>query len=133
MIAIALCALVLIQPAKPEPVYTLTASTYGYPGDRYHAGTKRMANGQRFRPDRLTAAVDPRRLKEGWSFGTRLIVWTRNPDRRVVVTVTDTMNRRFRDAGKERIDLSWGAWNEVTGNAKPGLRQVRVQRIEAEK
>lgn len=113
--------------APKEKVHSLTASVYGTSKDGYLKGNKRTASGEIYKPYELTAAVDPRRLREGWNFGTRLIVYTTNPEKRVVVRVTDTMNRRFRDQGKERIDLSRGAWNELTNNARPGLRQVRVK------
>jgi rare lipoprotein A (peptidoglycan hydrolase) len=120
-----LAAALLTQSPPTKPV-RLTASVYGTATDGYLKGNRRTASGEVYKPYAFTCAVDPRRLKE-WPFGTRLIVYTLQPERRVIVRVTDTMNRRFKNAGRERIDLSRGAWNELTGNATPGLRKVYVQ------
>jgi rare lipoprotein A len=101
-----LCCTPLLAMAKP-----LTISWYG----RQHAG-KRMANGQRFNPKRLTAAH--RKLP----FGTRVRLFCLKTGKSVVVTITD------RGPFKKRLsmDVSEQAAKQL------GVRATGVARVDME-
>ena len=83
-----------------------------------------MANGKKFDPDRLTAA--------SWFYplGTRVRVTLQSePERTVLVTITDRgPGRRYVQQGRI-IDLAEGAFKEL---ASPdlGLAPVTVTRVE---
>lgn len=76
---------------------------------------KRMANGQPYDPDARTAASND------WNLGTRLSITLGS--KTVTVIVTDRTAKRF---SGNRVDASRRVWRTLTGNAKPGLRQVQV-------
>lgn len=81
-----------------------------------YAGKEMAYKGQRYDPNRLTAASND------WKLGTRLELC--HGKYRVTVTVTDRMAKTW--TGK-RIDLSTAAWRKL-GGGKPGL--LRGGRVE---
>jgi rare lipoprotein A len=95
------------------------ASWYG----ETHRG-KPLANGQKFDPDKLTAA--------SWFYplGTRVRVTLQSePERTVLVTITDRgPARRFVRRGRI-IDLARAAFNELA-SPDQGLVPVTVERVE---
>jgi len=97
------------------------ASFYG----EAHRG-KLMANGQRFDPEKLTAA--------SWFFplGTRLRVTRTDPEgvpRSLVVTVTDRGPAHHLVQQGRIIDLSEGAFRMLSPPAK-GLVQVKIEPVD---
>ena len=115
-------ALLLASLAPIDAATTITvakngvASWYG----EAHRG-RVMANGERFDPDKLTAA--------SWFYplGTKVRVVTNAPDqeqRAVTVTITDRGPARRLVRRKRIIDLTHAAFKEL---AQPDLGLVRVQ------
>jgi len=85
-----------------------------------------MANGQRFDPEKLTAA--------SWFFplGTRLRVTRTDPEgvpRSLVVTVTDRGPAHHLVQQGRIIDLSEGAFRMLSPPAK-GLVQVKIEPVD---
>ena len=101
------------------PVF-LTASWYSVESLKREGTFKTskgvMANGQMFKDENLTAAT---RL---WPLGTRLVVRNVRTNRRVLVTVTDRIGRRFET---KRIDLSKAAFAQIA-QLSAGLVSVEV-------
>ncbi len=118
-----LCTLLLIAVAAVARADTMQgiASWYG----EAHRG-KPMSNGEKFDPDKLTAA--------SWFFpmGTQVrVTLLSQPQRSVVVTITDRGPSR-RQAGRGRvIDLARTAFKELA-DPDAGLTPVTVVPIEAD-
>lgn len=117
-------ALLLCAASRPSRVNALPrtglASWYG----ENHRG-RLMANGQRFNPDKLTAA--------SWFYplGTRVRVTSGSParpGRSVVVTITDRGPARSLVRDGRIIDLTHGAFKRLAP-PKKGLLPVTVQPI----
>lgn len=99
-----------LMPLTPMPVYGQTA-TY------YHSSLagRKMANGQRYNPNRMTAASNRYRL------GSRVKVTNRRTGKSVIVTITDR-------CGNCSIDLSKAAFRRIA-SPKQGRVAVRVTRL----
>lgn len=106
-------------PPKQAPVPEAGA-TLRMDATTYHAkyAGRRTASGERYRPERLTAASNRHAM------GKRLSVAYRG--RSVAVRVNDRLASRY----SHRIDLSRAAWRRLTNNAAPSVaRGVKVREV----
>lgn len=101
--------------AVPPPVF-LAEGRASYYGERFRG--RRTASGERFDPDRLTAA------HRTLPFGTRLRVTNLRNGRSVVVRVTD----RGPYHGRRVLDLSKEAARQL-GMIRRGVARVRIERL----
>ena len=109
-----------LEPAPAEPAAEaatpLGAGVASYYGERFRG--RRTASGERFDPDRLTAA------HRTLPFGTRLRVTNIRTGQSVVVRVND----RGPFHGSRVIDLSKGAARRI-GLLRSGTGRVRIERL----
>lgn len=107
-----LAALLLLSSCAGSPAYaeTMVASYYGFESGN------RTANGERFRPNGLTAA------HRTLPFGTRLRVCYHGC---VVVRINDRGPARWT---RRSLDLSRGAARAI-GMLRVGVARVRVERL----